>query len=529
MTDMFPAASGPKLGPGRAGKATMRKPAVPQVPGTVPVLTLGNQQWPSEPDSDAVRLVTALERELSPGSVLTDLQDLASYASDASGLRAGAPPGAVVLPENPAEVQTTMRIASALHVPVVVRGAGSGLSGAVICPPGGIVLSTERLIRIIEIRPEDELAVVEAGVITGDLDRAAAGHGLRYAPDPASADFSTIGGNVAMNAGGLRCCKYGVTRESVLALDVVLADGTLMSIGHRTIKGVTGLDMVGLFVGSEGTLGVITSVTVRLHPVPVATETMVAFADSLGDVGAAVQAITRSRVQPSAVELLDESSLRSIDENRGTDLATRGQAMLLLQTDGYGAAAEMAELESVVAATRLSVQRLIGEEADRMVELRRSGRGSKKGTWRIGEDVAVPRSRLVEMIAAIEESGARYGVEVSCVAHAGDGNLHVGLSTPMRPGEVEPPPSVHAAADRVVRTALELGGTITGEHGVGTLKKPWLAQELGMRQLQLQRSIKDVFDPFGILAPDSFLATGDELDLADLANTGPSAPTAPVC
>lgn len=208
----------------------------------------------------------------------------------------------------------------------------------------------------------------------------------------------------------------------------------------------------------------------------------------------------------SAVELLDESSLRSIDENRGTDLASRGRAMLLLQTDGHGAAAEMAELESVVAAAGVTAQRLAGKEADRMVELRRSGRGSKKDTWRIGEDVAVPRSRLVEMIAAIEEIAARYGVEVGCVAHAGDGNLHVGLSTPMAPGEVEPPPSVHAAADRVVRTALELGGTITREHGVGALKRPWLARELGTRQLQLQRSVKDVFDPLGILAPDSFLA-----------------------
>ncbi|GAA3689956.1 FAD-linked oxidase C-terminal domain-containing protein [Arthrobacter ginkgonis] len=501
-----PADSSP-LGQALAGGQRLREPAVPQVPGTVPVLTRANRQWPAEPDPQAARVVAALRRELPSGSVRADLQELARYASDAAGLRPGAPPAAVVLPETTAEVQAAMRIASALRVPVVVRGAGSGLSGAVIAPPGGIVLSTERLTRLIEIRPEDELAVVEAGVITGDLDRAAAAHGLRYAPDPASADFSTIGGNVAMNAGGLRCCKYGVTRESVLALDVVLADGTLMTVGHRTIKGVTGLDLVGLFVGSEGTLGVVVTVTVRLRPLPVATETMVAFADSLGDVGAAVQAITRSRVQPSAVELLDESSLRSIDENRGTDLAARGRAMLLLQTDGHGATAEMDELESVVAAAGVSVQRLVGEEADRMVELRRSGRGSKKDTWRIGEDVAVPRSRLVEMIAAMEGIGARYGVEVGCVAHAGDGNLHIGLSAAMRPGEAEPPAAVHAAADAVVRAALDLGGTITGEHGVGALKRPWLERELGTRQLQLQRSVKAAFDPLGILAPDSFLAT----------------------
>jgi glycolate oxidase len=192
---------------------------------------------------------------------------------------------------------------------------------------------------------------------------------------------------------------------------------------------------------------------------------------------------------------------------RYAQTATCGVASALRAGAGRGSDGAIGSgLESVVAAAGVTAQRLAGEEADRMVELRRSGRGSKKDTWHVGEDAAVPRSRLVEMIAAIEEIGARYGLEVGCVAHAGDGNLHVGLSVPMAPGEVEPPAPVHAAADRVVRTALELGGTITGEHGVGALKRPWLARELGTRQLQLQRSVKDVFDPLGILAPDSFLA-----------------------
>lgn len=450
-------------------------------------------------------MVEALLEVVPRESILSDLVEMAPYAADASGLRADEPPAAVVLPVSTKQVQAIMRVATALRANVVVRGAGSGLSGGMIAPPGGIVLSMDRMNRILEILPDDELAVVEAGVITGDVDRAAGEYGLRYAPDPASADFSTIGGNVAMNAGGLRCCKYGVTRESVLALDVVLADGTLMKIGHRTIKGVTGLDLVGLFVGSEGTLGVVVAATLRLRPLPVATETMVAFANSLAEVGEAVQAITRSRVQPSAVELLDESSLVSIDSNRGTKLALRGRAMLLLQTDGHGAAAEMAELEQVVAAAGILPERLYGEEAERMVELRRSGRGSKPNTWRLGEDVAVPRSRLVEMIAAIETIGAEHGVEVGCVAHAGDGNLHVGLLTPMLDGEIEPPASIHEAAERVVHTALALGGTITGEHGVGALKRPWLADELGEQQVELQRSVKAVFDPLGLLAPASFL------------------------
>lgn len=429
-------------------------PPRPAVPGTIPVLSRGGGEWPAEAGPLAARVVDALLEVLPRGAVISDPPEMAPYAADASGLRAGEPPAAVVLPVSTEQVQATMRVATALRAHVVVRGAGSGLSGGMIAPPGGIVLSMDRMNRILEILPDDELAVVEAGVVTGDLDRAAGGHGLRYAPDPASADFSTVGGNVAMNAGGLRCCKYGVTRESVLALEVVLADGTLMRVGHRTIKGVTGLDLVGLFVGSEGTLGVVVSATLRLRPLPVATETMVAFAGSLAEVGAAVQAITRSRVQPSAVELLDESSLLSIDANRGTRLASRGRAMLLLQTDGHGAAAEMAELERVVAGAGVAPERLHGEEAEHMVELRRSGRGSKPDTWRLGEDVAVPRSRLVEMIAAIEVIGAEHGVEVGCVAHAGDGNLHVGLLAPMRDGETEPPASIHAAAERVVLTAL---------------------------------------------------------------------------
>ncbi|MFH5821260.1 FAD-binding oxidoreductase [Georgenia sp. AZ-5] len=478
-----------------------------QIPGTTPVLVRGGPRWDgAAPDPRAARVLAALRRELPADRVRADADTLAAYAGDASGLLPAGPPAAVAAPRTVPEVQAVMRIATALRAPVVVRGAGSGLAGGATASPGGIVLTTEALDRILEIRPEDELAVVEAGVVTAALDRAVTPHGLRYAPDPASAEYSTIGGNIATNAGGLRCCKYGVTRESVLALDVVLADGTLMRVGHRTIKGVTGLDLVGLLVGSEGTLGVVVSATLRLRPLPVATETMVAFADSLAAVGGAVEAITRAHVQPSAVELLDEASLRSIDDNRGTDLASRGRAMLLVQTDGHGAAAEMAELERVVAAAGVSARRVHGAEAEHYVELRRSGRGSRRDAWRLGEDVAVPRSRLVEMIGAIEDIGARYRVDVGCVAHAGDGNLHVGLSRPMRPGEAEPPAAVHAAADQVVRTALDLGGTVTGEHGVGTLKRPWLTTELGERQLDLQRAVKAAFDPLGILAPDSFLA-----------------------
>ncbi|WP_111766042.1 FAD-binding oxidoreductase [Nakamurella deserti] len=459
-------------------------------------------------DAD-VDVVAALLATLPPGSVATDPEILARYAGDRTGLRGAGPAAVLVRPADVAEVQQTLRIASAHRTPVVVRGAGTGLSGGAIAPPGGIVLSTERLNRILSLEPADEIAVVQPGVITADLDRAAAAVGLRYAPDPASYAISTVGGNIATNAGGLRCVKYGVTRESVLALDVVLADGSLISTGHRTIKGVTGLDLVGLLVGSEGTLGVVVGATLRLRPLPARTETMVAFTTSLAAAGAAVEAIVRSRVRPSMVELMDAGTMADIDAHRGTDLGTRGRAMLLVQTDGHGADREADELVDVLAAAGAAARRVHGAEAARLVELRRTGRGPQPDRWKVGEDVVVPRSRLVEMIRAVEEIGSRHGLLVATLAHAGDGNLHPALSVPKQPGQTRPPAVLDVAADELVRAALALGGTISGEHGVGVLKRRWLREELGDTQLALQRAVKAAFDPWAILAPDSFLAPDD--------------------
>ena len=451
-------------------------------------------------------VVTALLAALPPDAVATDPATIARCATDWTGLHSRGPAAAVVRPADVADVRETLRIATAHRTPVVVRGAGTGLSGAAIAPPGGIVLSTERLNRIVAIEPDDEIAVVQPGVITADLDRAAAGVGLRYAPDPASYALSTLGGNIATNAGGLRCVKYGVTRESVLALDVVLADGSLISTGHRTIKGVTGLDLVGLFVGSEGTLGVVVGATLRLRPLPARTETLVVFTASLADAGAAVEAVVRSRVQPSMVELMDAGTMADIDAHRGTDLLAHGRALLLIQTDGHGADREADELVDVLAFAGAAARRVHGDEATRFIELRRTGRGPQPDRWKIGEDVVVPRSRLVEMIRAVEEIGARHGLLVATLAHAGDGNLHPALSAPKRPGETRPPAVLDRAADELVRAALALGGTISGEHGVGVVKRRWLRDELGDTQLLLQRAVKAAFDPLGILAPDSFLA-----------------------
>ena len=445
-------------------------------------------------------IAAKLREVLADDAIDTDPAVLEAYSTDWTRIVPARPAAALVRPSTVEQVQATLRVASAHGVPVVVRGAGSGLAGGASAIPGGIVLSTERLDRIIEISPGDEVAVVQPGVITAHLDRAAGEFGLRYAPDPASSELSSIGGNIATNAGGLRCAKYGVTRESVLALDVVLADGTLLSVGHRSIKGVTGLDLVGLFVGSEGTLGVVVGATLRLRAVPVQTQTLVAFTDSLAIAGAAVEAIVLSGVQPSIVELLDESTLHNIDAHSGSDLAQHGRALLLIQTDGYGADREAQRLLEVTASVGAHARLVEGDEAERFVELRRSGRGPQPELWSIGEDVAVPRSRLVEMILAIEAIGAKHGLLVSTVAHAGDGNLHPGLSIAKRPGETEPPGVLEVAADELVRAALALGGTLTGEHGVGLVKRQWLAAELGDEQLALQRSIKQTFDPQNIFA-----------------------------
>jgi glycolate oxidase len=440
-----------------------------------------------------------LDSEL-PGAI-----DTAFAPADVTDRSASAAPEgvlAVVRPADVAGVQTVLRWADRHRVPVVTRGAGTGLSGGAVGLAGGIVLSTERLDRILEIAPDDQVARVEPGVLGADLDAALAPLGLRYAPDPASWRISSIGGNVATNAGGLRCAKYGVTRESVLALDVVLADGSLISTGHRSIKGVTGLDLVGLFTGSEGTLGVVVGITVRLRPRPVREETVATWFDSFEEAAAGLLSITAGKARPAVLELLDGDTLVDIDAHSGATLAAGGRALLLAQTDGHGAVAEADEIEGVLLAAGGRPRRLQGEEAEFHWELRRSGRGPVVDKIAIGEDIAVPLSQIGPFHAELTRIGAAHGVSVRAVAHAGDGNFHPLLFADDAPGAVE---RVEAAADELVATALRLGGTISGEHGIGTAKQRWLGQELTPQVRALQAGIKAVFDPHGLLNPGKAL------------------------
>ncbi|WP_229803134.1 FAD-binding oxidoreductase [Planobispora rosea] len=446
--------------------------------------------------------IAELVAVLGPGKVLTDPDVTDSYARDRTFLEPGKPLAAV-LAESRDDVVAVMRWASAHRVPVVPRGAGTGLAGGATAVEGCVVLALHRMAAIRELSPADEIAVVEPGVITADLDRAAREFGLMYAPDPSSYEISTIGGNLATNAGGLRCVKYGVTRDSTLGLEVVLADGRVLNTGRRTVKGVTGYDLTGLFVGSEGTLGVITAATVRLRRAPlVYPATIAAEFGSLRDAAAAVAAIIAAGCQPSLLEMLDRATLKAIDDWKNIGLEPSVQAMLIAQSDavdGQAVAERMRELcedngASFVAA---SADR---REAEELIGLRRMAYHAKE---RLGsclvEDVCVPRSALPDMISAIEDIAARHGVPICTVAHAGDGNLHPVFVFDR--GLPEPPPEVWAAADEVFRETLRRGGTLTGEHGVGLLKQRWLALETGPVTEEIHRGVKQVFDPLGILNP----------------------------
>ncbi|MFI6175203.1 FAD-binding oxidoreductase [Nonomuraea sp. NPDC051191] len=449
-----------------------------------------------------MRPIDALVNSLSEARVLTDPDVIDSYARDRTFVEPGKPLG-VVLAASREDVVTTLRWATEHRVPVVPRGAGTGLAGAATAGDGTIVLSLARMTAIRELSPADEIAVVEPGVITADLDRAAREHGLMYAPDPSSYEISTIGGNLATNAGGLRCVKYGVTRDATLGLEVVLADGRVLNTGRRTMKGVTGYDLTGLFVGSEGTLGVITAATVRLRRAPAAPPaTFAAEFGSLREAGAAVSAIMAAGCQPSLMELLDRATLEAIDDWRNIGLEPATQAMLIGQSDATDSQDMAARMERLCLDNGASFVAVSSspQETEELVGLRRMAYQAKE---RLGaclvEDVCVPRSALPEMITAIEAAAVRHGVRICTVAHAGDGNLHPVFI--FEHGTAEPPAEVWAAADEVFRYALSLGGTLTGEHGVGVLKRRWLGLESGPVATEVQQGIKAVFDPLGIMNP----------------------------
>lgn len=438
---------------------------------------------------------------------VVDESDAARFAvrSDRSGWAPDGAPRGVVVAHDVAEVQQTLAFASAHGIPVVTRGAGSGLTGAASAGDGAIVLDLSRLDRILGIDPVDGVARVQPGVITADLDRAAAAHGLLYAPDPGSVESSTIGGNIATNAGGLRGAKYGVTRDAVLGLDVVLADGRLVRLGRETLKGVVGLDLTGLIVGSEGTLGVVVGATLRLLPRPTRVATAAAYFTDAASAAVAAVALAVAGLRPAVVELVDGRTLAAIDAFRDSRLAERGGAFLLAQSDGFGAEEEIAEVAAVLGRSAVSIDTTTDEtRALALAAARRDALPAIEAGGRVLiEDVAVPRSRLADAIRRIDAIGRETGAEIFVFAHAGDGNVHPIIRLrDESPGELA---RAERAAEAVFALALELGGTVSGEHGVGALKQRWAARELGTDVVELQRRVKAVFDPDGILNPGKAL------------------------
>ncbi|SFN77708.1 glycolate oxidase [Pseudonocardia ammonioxydans] len=458
------------------------------------------------PGPVGLALLAELSAALGPAALLTDPDTVRPYVRDEAEWADYGTPLCVVRARSTADVAVTVAACARARVPVVPRGAGTGLSGGANAVDGCVLLSLERMTAIREISAGERLAVVEPGVVNDDLRVACAEQGLWYPPDPASAPWSTIGGNVATNAGGLCCVKYGVTRDYVLALEVVTAAGEVVRVGRRTAKGVVGYDLAGLLVGSEGTLGVITEITVKLRPArPVAPHTVVGFFDTLADCGAAVAAVTEQGLQPAVFELVDREVLGAVNAWRNAGLPEDAAALLLAQTDLPEPAAR-AEAEAILAAfTAHGATEAMAStdetEAEALFAARRMAYPALEqlGMGMLTEDVCVPRPRMAEMLARIEEIGRVHDVRIATVAHAGDGNLHPLMLTPH--GDDAARDRTRAAFDAIITSAVDLGGTVTGEHGVGLLKRAGMERELGPEVLALQRAMKAALDPDGILNP----------------------------
>ncbi len=459
-------------------------------------------------DSRAATFLAALRDALPDLDLSVDRAETAAFRYDETEYTYPGWPLAVALPRTTAEVATIVTLAARHAVPIVPRGAGSGLSGGATAVDGALTLVTTKMDRILEIDTGNLAAVVQPGVINADLGRAAAEHGLFYAPDPASFEICTIGGNLAENSGGLRCVKYGVTRDAVLGLEVVLADGSVIRTGGRTVKDVAGYDLTHLFVGSEGTLGIITEATLRLRPMPAEKLTVLAFFASVAAAGDAVARITAAGIVPVTLELMDRFTIRAVDDAANLGLDRDAGAMLMIESDAGGAAAtdelDRAERACTEAGATSLVRAKDPTEADWLRQARRAAHSSleRAGVARM-DDVGVPRSRVPEMLAAIERISAAHELPVGVFGHAGDGNLHPTFVVDRDDPTAES--RINSARAAIYQAAIDLGGTITGEHGTGIAKRAFLEAQLGPRAVEVMRSLKAALDPQGILNPGKVL------------------------
>jgi glycolate oxidase len=459
-------------------------------------------------NSSSFDWLAPLKSLLGGDQVTTTAEILAAHSTDKWS--ASSAPDVVVFAESTADVAAVLKFANARKIPVTTRGAGVGYVGGAVPVCGGIVLSTARMNRILGIHPEDGVAIVQPGVITRTLQNAAHEVGWEYPPDPASLKECSIGGNIATNAGGPRCLKYGVTRSYVLGLEVVLASGEILRTGGRLHKNKTGFDLVGIFTGSEGMLGVITEATLRLIPKPASRGMLAAIFPDYALAAAAVQAILNAGHLPSALEITDAFTLAAARKRLGADVFPPGDAHLIVEIDGRAAAvtSELGELHQLLTNLGASFIERAPDEAscERIWKLRREFSYSLRdtGLTKLNEDIVVPRSKLVELVTFARQLENETGIPIACFGHAGDGNIHTNLMVKDYHDPVTRE-RADAALDLLFTWVLGQGGAITGEHGVGLAKKRWIRQALGEVSFATHRSLKHALDPNGILNPGKFL------------------------
>lgn len=455
------------------------------------------------------QIVEELQNIVGPEHVLTSPEDLICYSYD--GTFTEHQPDVAVLPANTREVSEVLKVAYREGIPVVPRGAGSGLAAGSIPFSGGMVLSLTRMNRILEIDHANMMATAQAGVITADLAAAVEAEGLFYPPDPASIKHSTIGGNVATNAGGPRCLKYGVTGDYVMALEVVLADGQVFRTGGKAIKNATGYNLRQLLVGSEGTLGVVTEVTVKLLAKPQARRTALVTFPRLTDASQAINAVLGAGILPATLELMDETAINCVEDYLHIGLPRAAEAILVIETDGNEADAQR-DIEAVAdicrqgGASEVKVA-TTPAESNELWRARQSVSPSlgQKRPNKLGEDITVPRSAIPEMVARLKEISKKHELPIVIFGHAGDGNLHPNILFDRRnPDEWT---RVEQAVGDIFAAAVELGGALSGEHGVGVLKRPYLEMNLGPIAIDVMRNIKKALDPKGILNPGKIFPT----------------------
>ncbi len=497
-------------------RAAARRWRIHGIPGSyaghrsAPAVRDTSPMAPTETRGDGPALLRSIGARLPELRLLTDPVDREAHRRDETAYLPAGLPLAVALPDDTAQVVELVRLCGEHDVPIVPRGAGTGLSGGSAGIEGALTIAFTRMNRVLEIDRENLTVTTQPGVVNADLKAAVAAEGLFYAPDPASYETCTIGGNLGTNAGGLCCVKYGVTRDAVLGLEVVMADATVVRLGGKNVKDVAGYGLIPLLVGSQGTLGLMTEATLRLRPTPPPRATMLAFFPTLESAGDAVAGLTRSGLGPVTLELMDRFTIRAVDDVHRLGLDRDAAAMLLVESDLPGDAGrvelEAAEPVCTAAGATLVVRATDPQEAEWLREGRRLAFRALEhlGVARM-EDVGVPRGRIPAMLRAIEAISERHELPVGTFGHAGDGNLHPTFIL-SRDDEARSVARLEAARHDLYEAALALGGTVTGEHGIGAARREWLVRQRGEAVVDVMRAIKRALDPHDLLNPGRVLA-----------------------